>query len=188
MARVAREALEICHFHPVTGEEMPRNGEPCGVACYDCLLSYANQPEHAMLNRHGVRDFLRDLAVATTHRGHGARDYDAQYAWLRGLTDTRSDLERNLLDLLYRTGRRLPDRTQRNLDDYYACPDFYYDDHHACVFCDGSVHDAPAQQAEDRRVRGDLADLGYRVIEIRYDQDVEAQVRQHADVFGEGRQ
>jgi len=188
MARVAREALEICHFHPVTGEEMPRDGEPCGVACYDCLLSYANQPEHAMLNRHGVRDFLRDLSVATTHRGHGARDYDAQYAWLRGLTDTRSDLERNLLDLLYRTGRRLPDHAQRNLDDYYACPDFYYDDHHACVFCDGSVHDTPAQQAEDRRVRGDLEDLGYRVIVIRYDQDVEAQVRQHADVFGEGRQ
>jgi len=187
LARIAREALAICHFDPGTGLEVPRDGDPCGVACYDCLLSYANQPEHAMLNRHTIRDLLRQLAAGVTRQGHGPRDYDAHYAWLRGLTDTRSDLERDFLDHLYRGGHRLPDYAQRNLEDYFACPDFYYDDSHACVFCDGSVHDTPEQQAEDRRIRGDLGDLGYRVIVIRYDQDLEAQIRQHADIFGEGR-
>jgi very-short-patch-repair endonuclease len=185
LPRVAREALAICHFDPATGAQVPGAVESCAVACYDCLLSYANQPEHEILNRHIIKDFLLRLAGGTTRQGRGPRNYDAHYTWLRGLTDTRSDLERNFLDHLYRTGRRLPDSAQQDIEDYPARPDFYYADHHACIFCDGSVHDTPEQQAEDRRIRGDLVDRGYRVIVIRYDQELEAQVGRHPDVFGE---
>lgn len=62
LARVARAALEICHFD-ADGAERPDVGE-CARACYRCLLSYSNQPDHALLDRRAVRDFLVELSRA----------------------------------------------------------------------------------------------------------------------------
>jgi hypothetical protein len=48
-ARVAAEALRICHFDPKTGEDRrhaPRAREDCEAACYDCLMTYTNQMDH----------------------------------------------------------------------------------------------------------------------------------------------
>ena len=100
--------------------------------------------------------------------------------------DTRSELERRFLDHLFRTHRKLPDYAQRMLLDYACKPDFYYQDRRACVFCDGKVHDLPEQRREDERVRSELRDLGYRVIVIRYDQDLEDQISKYPDVLGKG--
>jgi ATP-dependent helicase YprA (DUF1998 family) len=186
LARVAREALAICHFDPETGQEDLETAQGCARACYRCLLTYSNQPDHPRLNRHSVRDWLQHLAGGTVRQGTGERSYEEHYLYLRGLTDTRSELERNLLDHLYRTNRRLPDHAQANLEDYYCCPDFYYKERRACVFCDGSVHDGVVAETEDARVRRDLDEMGYRVVVIRYDQGLEEQVRCFADVFGDG--
>ncbi|MFB6285285.1 MAG: DEAD/DEAH box helicase [Candidatus Bipolaricaulia bacterium] len=187
LAEVARTALQSCHFDPQTGEDRkPGDQEDgCVRACYECLLSYTNQPDHLLLDRHQIADWLLQLARSVTQTGHGERDYESHYQWLRSRTDTRSELERQLLDHLHDTNRRLPDHTQRTLSDYYAQPDFYYEASRACVFCDGSVHDEPGQRQEDEEIRADLRDLGYRVIVIRYDQDLESQIQGHADVFGE---
>lgn len=188
MARVAQKALEICHFDDHGHDVGPRPGRPvCTQACYDCLLSYANQPYHKELDRHLIAEFLVWLTHSTARQAHGGRSYAEHYAWLREQTDPNSELERRFLDHLYRTNRRLPDYAQKRLDDYYACPDFFYTDGNVCVECDGSVHDRPEQQAIDKEVRGHLEYiLGYRVIVIRYDRDLEDQVREHPDVFGEG--
>ncbi|NTU77995.1 MAG: DEAD/DEAH box helicase [Chloroflexales bacterium] len=62
LARVALAALEICHFEP-DGAERADAGE-CVRACYRCLLSYSNQPDHALLDRRAVRDFLVELSQA----------------------------------------------------------------------------------------------------------------------------
>ena len=200
LAQVAREALSICHFSP-EGEDLrppellPGPGpalsgvegvraEGCARACYDCLLSYRNQRDHPLLDRHRVRDLLLALAEGATRRQHGPRSYEDQYRWLLERTDPASELERRFLEHLYRTGRRLPDHAQPHLVDYPARPDFYYEAARACVFCDGAVHDRPEVQAEDRRVRADLEDLGYRVVVIRYDRDLEEQVQGYPDVFG----
>jgi len=67
-ADVAREALRICHFDPKTGAPMPEWTERCGVACYDCLLSYANQGQHRRLDRHVVRDYLLHLVPFAGNR------------------------------------------------------------------------------------------------------------------------
>ncbi|MGI6286607.1 DEAD/DEAH box helicase [Neomoorella humiferrea] len=187
LARVAREALVICHFDPDSGADLRTGEDGCACACYDCLLSYYNQPDHPILNRHLAKDLLMRLTRGISRCGHGGRDYEQHYQWLRGLTDTRSELERRFLDYLYFTGRRLPDYAQRNLEDIYCCPDFYYEEGHVCVFCDGSIHDSPEQRARDNEMRAELEDLGYRVIVIRYDQDLEAQVAAYPDVFGEGK-
>ena len=53
-----------------------------------------------------------------------------------------------------------------------------------CVFCDGSVHDQPDQAARDEATRSELRQQGYRVIAVRYDQDIREQIMLHPDVFG----
>jgi len=48
IANVAREALGICHFDPVSGADLVPDGK-CSRACYRCLLSYSNQMDHRLL-------------------------------------------------------------------------------------------------------------------------------------------
>lgn len=180
LSSVARAALERCHFGPDGAEEA------CARACYRCLLSYTNQQDHQRLNRHLVKEALERLATSHTYRETGARSYEEHYRWLRSLTDSCSELERRFIDHLYETGRRLPDEAQKPLVDYLSKPDFFYEPN-VCVYCDGAVHDVPGQGARDEEMRTELRDLGYRVVVIRYDRDLEEQIRAYADVFGEGR-
>ena len=42
------------------------------------------------------------------------------------------------------------------------------------------------QQEQDRHVRSGLRDAGYQVVTVRYDRDLEQQVKQFKDAFGEG--
>jgi very-short-patch-repair endonuclease len=135
-----------------------------------------------------VRDVLLDLVASTTTKKHGGRDYEAHYEWLKVLTDSRSELERRFIEHLYKTRRDLPDEAQKALTEVNTIPDFYYDGQHACIFCDGSVHDDPAQKEKDTAVRRLLRDHGYRVIVIRYDKDMEQQLAAYPDLFGFGKQ
>jgi hypothetical protein len=183
-AAVAAAALDRLHFDASTGDD--KNAQ-CIKACYDCVLSYSNQPDHRLLNRHLVRDILLDLIQSTTTRRHGGRDYEAHYVWLKNLTDSRSALERQFIDRLYKTRRDLPDAGQKALADVNTIPDFYYTGSHACIYCDGSVHDDPAQTAKDDTIRRQLRDHGYRVIVIRYDKDLEQQLAAYPDLFGTGK-
>jgi len=48
LARVAEKALDICHFDCSTGNELPGWAERSSRACYDCLLSYSNQPSRCI--------------------------------------------------------------------------------------------------------------------------------------------
>ncbi|MBC7348143.1 MAG: DUF1998 domain-containing protein, partial [Clostridia bacterium] len=180
LARVAKAALERCHF------TAPQAEEDCARACYRCLLSYSNQPDHRLLDRRLVREALERLSRARTEVQKGSRDREEHYRWLRSLTDSRSELERRLVDLLYHTGRRLPDEAQKPLANYPCIPDFFYEPN-VCVFCDGAVHDEPEQRQRDAATRAELRDLGYRVVVIRYDRDLEEQVQAYSDLFGEGR-
>ena len=181
MAEIARNALKRCHFDVDTLEDL---NEECIKACYDCLLSYTNQKYHMSIDRHLVKDILKRLSNSTTEKRTKKRNYEEHYRWLRSLTDSRSEIERRFLDHLYRTRRRLPDEAQKELEDFYCRPDFFYEPN-VCVFCDGAVHDQLAQKREDEEVRRQLKARGYRVVVIRYDQDLEEQIRRYPDVFGE---
>ena len=180
IAQIAFKALEILHFDPVTGKD---NAKDCVRACYDCLLSYYNQKDHSILNRHTIKDFLLRLTNSITQMGRSQRDYDAQYRWLRDQTNPSSELERRFLDHLYNSKRRLPDYAQRPLKDIYCIPDFFYEPN-ICVFCDGKVHDESIQRLKDEEIRRELKERGYRVIVIRYDEDMEEQIEKHKEVFG----
>lgn len=74
LAEVAREALAILHFDLANG--LPETagmltdafGAKCVAACYRCLMSYYNQPDHELLDRrdHEARVLLLRLARGRT--------------------------------------------------------------------------------------------------------------------------
>ncbi|QUW01731.1 DEAD/DEAH box helicase [Chloracidobacterium sp. MS 40/45] len=182
LAEVARAALGICHFE--LREDELRDARPdCRAACYECLLSFANQHEALGLNRHHIGGFLSDLAKGRTEPRVRGKARDEHLAWLRSLTDSRSELERRFLDALAQGGYRLPDDAQKRIADPACMADFFYEPN-VCVFCDGSVHDEPAQAARDREIRAELVRRGYRVIGVRYDRDMQEALTGYPDVFG----
>ncbi len=79
LAQVARAALSLMHYEvtdgPVSssvlkdmaGAEAGSGAIPCEAGCYQCLLSYFNQPDHAIINRRNAEavSFLAALANAT---------------------------------------------------------------------------------------------------------------------------
>ena len=177
---VTREALRLLHFDPDTGEDQ---AEDRHLACYECLLSFSNQLQKHLLDRYSVSEFFYKLKDMSVEIQHGKRTCEEHYQWLRKLTDSRSELERTFLDVLYNNNCRLPDAAQREIAEPHCIPDFFYEPN-VCVFCDGSVHDEPSQRSQDQELRKQLRAKGFRVVVIRYDQDVLEQIKQYPDVFG----
>src|SRR5262249_38122786 len=74
LAEVARESLAIMHFDLTNGLPQVSTtlvdapGTACVAACYRCVMSYFNQPDHELLDRReaDARGFLPRLARGTT--------------------------------------------------------------------------------------------------------------------------
>ncbi len=191
LARVARRAMQIIHYDPDTGADegkAPNARERCERGCYDCLLSYGNQYEHTLINRHSIVQLLQHLLTATVTAGAGGKDRAAQQAWLNTLRD--SSLERDFVDWLTQHGHRLPDDAQRTVADAQARPDFVYDlpGSPVAVFIDGPHHDDAGQQLRDAAAEERLEDRGWSVVRVRYDDDWPAAVGKHEWIFGKGAQ
>lgn len=191
IAKIAVEALRICHFDPETGEDVAEK-DSCSRACYRCLLSYSNQTDHPRLDRFLIRDYLLELKNAASAKVTSGRSYEDQYTWLLEKRDPNSSLEAKFLTLLFETHRHLPHRAQyRPEKGVYAEADFFYERDGlkgVAVFIDGPHHDEPVQIKKDTEERTKLEDLGYRVIVLRYDKSLEEQVSANQDVFGPGMQ
>jgi Domain of unknown function (DUF1998) len=73
-ADVARRALQVMHFDvgdgplPDSASDLSDQPGTCVAACYRCLMSYYNQPDHESLDRRdeAARDMLLRLAHART--------------------------------------------------------------------------------------------------------------------------
>ncbi|WP_088889844.1 DEAD/DEAH box helicase [Leptolyngbya ohadii] len=161
---IAQAALDICHFI--------QEKESCIQACYECLLSYGNQFDHPLLNRHLIHAWLDNLMTSRIDRQVQGGSREAHYQWLRSQTDPNSQFERIVLDEIYKRGLKLPDTAQELIEEANCKPDFLYKAAKVAVFCDGSAHDHPDQQKRDRLERDNLKyNANYLVMVLRHNED-----------------
>jgi very-short-patch-repair endonuclease len=192
LQRVARKALEICHYGSISGSWADhsdlRDEDPtCEAGCYRCLLSYYNQPEHGEIDRRNEQ-FLNLLCRLT----RAARTEVKRLASVGDSFDALmnasvSQLEKEWLRFLKDGGFHLPDRAQPYLDSFGTCPDFAYEDKQALVYIDGPHHEGSAQRALDAAITSRLEDAGFTVIRFTTEKSAWPEiVAQHAWVFGSG--
>jgi hypothetical protein len=185
LTEVIELAYRQLHFDPETHQDT-RPDLP--KASYEDLLSYFNQRHHDELDRHAVQPALRRLLACSPQPVRQQRNYDEHYEHLYSQTDGNSELERRFLKHLRDGGLALPDSAQVNLSavtGHYISADFLYELNgtETLVFIDGSVHDTPEQQADDRHKRTILRDKGYDVIEWHYATDLKELTTRRRDVF-----
>ena len=183
--KVARRALEICHFDPDTGEDLghaPNAAEHCEAACYDCLMSYSNQRDHLKLNRFGIRDILLRYAAAQTRISSVSEPRDVHFKKL--YEGCESELEKKWLTYINDLDLPLPEEGQHLISDPMTRTDFFYAKKNTIIYIDGPAHDQPRQKAEDDELRDDLEDAGFMVIVFRYDDDWDKKIASYPSVFG----
>ncbi len=181
--KIARSALEICHFDPETGEDHGEHAN-CGIACYQCLLSYTNQTSHELLNRCLVRDILLHWLNARVAERTVSMSREELRDELKKLT--QSTLEASFVDWLYEHGYRLPDEAQKLIDTPYARPDFWFENGRVCVYIDGPHHETEGAHQKDAEARRKLERHGYQVVSVTYPNRWREEIAEWADVFGEG--
>ena len=188
LASAAAAALEIAHFN-TDGTDLLADAvgdDRCEKACYDCLLSYSNQSEHAMIDRHHIRDLLLALAASTVENDD-ADPGSTVFVDLQARCD--SQFERDFLTYLANHDHVLPVEAQEFIVDAAARPDFTFDTGGAptAVFLDGPHHDNNRQAERDAEVRQRLRSLGWGVVEIHHSDDLATKLAQYPSVFGKGR-
>ncbi len=185
--KAAAVALDICHFEPGgTDRGGPHPDRPCARGCYECLLTYGNQPNHGAIDRHSIRELLRRLAgaqVLTAGRGESRSE---QLARLAAQSDTL--LEGRLVTWLKDQGLRLPDEAQPFVPEALARPDYVYrlPGVNVAVFVDGPVHQHAQVAERDVEAEDRLLDTGWDVVRFPHDADWAAIAEQFKRYFGPG--
>jgi len=183
---IAQAALSLCHYD-AAGVDLgraPHTSEYCEAACYDCLMSYYNQIDHAQLDRKLIRDFLLELADSTLKVSPKPITRVEHLENLKRRCD--SELEREWLDFLEQYNLRLPDEAQKLIESCHTRPDFWYEGQQTAVYIDGPAHDHPEIAAKDAEITNCLElDLGVSVIRFYYLADWQEIVEQNKHVFGD---
>jgi ATP-dependent helicase YprA (DUF1998 family) len=182
---IALEALRLCHFDPETEQDLrraPRAQEDCEAACYDCLLSYYNQRDHQLLDRHAIRDFLFDLAEAHVVAGPTEKPRSEHLEQLMRQTD--SELERKWLRYLEKHQLHLPTHAQRLIESCGTRPDFYYEESMVAIYVDGHYHEYPERRERDAAYTMCLEDRGYIVIRFGEEDDWASIIAEYPSIFG----
>jgi ATP-dependent helicase YprA (DUF1998 family) len=176
--KLAVSALEICHFI--------EHKDSCAQACYECLLSYGNQWDHPLLNRHTIEDFLRRLQGSKLERHSIGLSREEQYQQLLAQTDPNSEFERVVLTAMFDRGLKLPDTAQMYIPEANCKPDFVYNNGvKIAIFCDGSIHDSQKRKRQDKIDRDNLQYVvGYSVLSIGYNADLQLGLEELAAMLG----
>ena len=182
---VAREALRICHFDPDTGDDQrwaPGAREDCEAACYDCLMSYSNQPDHRLLDRKLIKDLLLRLTRADVNASPAPLPRAEHLAQL--MRQCGSDLERDWLRFIDERGLRLPSNAQTLVEKCKTRPDFLYAAEKLAVYVDGPHHEYPERRERDQAQTDCMEDSGYTVLRFNTQDNWAGKVAKHPNVFG----
>jgi ATP-dependent helicase YprA (DUF1998 family) len=191
LARVARRALELCHFDPDTGADLRHAvgaQETCEAACYNCLMTYGNQRDHALLDRQTILSILADLALSDVVAAP-AEPPEAPIEEGTPEAETEGPPAEWLRYLQVRA-HRLPSHAGAAADVNGASPDFLYrhNGSKAAIYVDGTPDAHPERQGRDRDHEEDLEDLGYTVLRFGDPAGWDTLLARHPSLFGPARQ
>lgn len=144
LAAIAKQALEIMHFEiaklprPFAGKDLSavevRNasGERvCEAGCYQCLLSYFNQPDHEIINRNdgAILDLLAQLAQSSVKPASESSlpKFAAKH------NNKSSPLDAWLAEIK-RLGLRVPDATHIEITAANSVADAHYKTSRTLIF------------------------------------------------------
>jgi very-short-patch-repair endonuclease len=184
-ASVAQTALELCHFNPLTGEDLRKAEnavEDCEAACYNCLMSYFNQMEHRLLDRQIIKDVLIELSGTQAKISPSALSRAEHLKRLRA--QCQSDLERNWLDFIENRSLSLPSHAQKLIESCATRPDFLYEKDCLAIYVDGPHHLYPERAQRDAAQTRCLDDIGYSYLRFGLQDDWEQVIKKAPHVFG----
>ncbi len=184
LARVARQALRIMHYRvpdgPVLPEQLteePKNlgSDSCVAACYYCLLSYYNQPEHVLIDRRDkdALSILCALASSETillvadgsllntphdlHRSSTNTAYSTSYGTTYDESSASSDdLDNHFAHWLTLHAFQAPDEIAYPILDDQELVDALYRKERIAIFL----------ASPSMKLKNLLLDLGYQVLEV----------------------
>ena len=193
-AAVARAALERIHYAQDDEgvwqdiRRAPGGRFDCEAACYDCLLSYTNQPDHELVDRQLLVDTLIGWTTATVDASPTATPRGDHLTELQRLA--QSDLERSFLHQLDQRGLRLPDDAQTLIAEHGTRPDFVYRTPSGkyAIYVDGPHHDHPERAERDRAQELSLIAGGWNVLRFAHTDDWPTLFDEWRSLFGSGNQ
>ena len=179
LAQVASNALKLLHHNAPQGswklEDLPAleqtndlGNRICEAGCYQCLLSYFNQPDHENINRRNI-DALKVL-VALANAEVKPKSVSPAVAE----TIPKNDRFQHWLDTLTTAGLRLPEATQVPVNGGTAIAAGQYKSARALVFLDHIDPDTTAL----------MTDKGWQVLNFSDPSQWQAQFAAYPDVFG----
>jgi very-short-patch-repair endonuclease len=185
LSAVSRNALNLIHFDPETGVDLkraPRARENCEAACYDCLMSYVNQLDHRLLDRHAIKDLLLSFSRANVKSSPIELPRSDHLDRLMRLAG--SELEKKWLRYVEAKNYRLPSRAQVLLETCKTRPDFAYDESQTVIYIDGPHHEFPERHERDVSRGECMEDRGYTVIRFGHQDDWDSRIALYPHIFG----
>ncbi len=193
LVRVARKALEICHYKSLSGNwgglnDIKNSEDECEAGCYRCLLSYYNQPDHPKIDRQNKE--MLNLLCRLTHGECKSSNHSVGIGddFNELMNISSSSLEKDWLNYLKSSGYRLPDRGQPYLKELNTRPDFAYSENQTLVYIDGPHHHSEHRKNIDADITQRLENAGFTVVRFTENRKSwDCTFNRYAWVFGPGK-
>lgn len=185
LAQVARAALELMHFNTPDGPwkveelealEQKHNGlSICEAGCYQCLLSYFNQPDHDNINRRNSDALQLLVALANAEVTLAAATTAVSTAPSHGISDNSQDVPLGAwLQALEQAGLRRPDALDVTIGQGAATAAGQYKAARSLVFL------APVSV----ELKATLSDKGWQVLDFSDSDEWQTLFVRYPEVFG----
>ncbi|GHV37804.1 RNA helicase [Synergistales bacterium] len=161
LSLIARQALKTMHYDVPDGrlsldivKEREKQNLECVAGCYNCLLSYYNQMEHKLIDRHDPEALEFLIALANSAVQPAAKKAEST-------TNGKNSSLSRWLAFLEASGCNMPDVLSKKIMGDRATIDAYYKDARGAVFMGGVSGE----------VRDYLESRGFRVLSFLGDEN-----------------